>query len=104
MWVRRVAVYVHRTPMDPSRAPPFFLPFAKKNKKKQTRKSADKSQMGGLDEYMIGGVVRAYPQPSLAMTILLKYVGLEGECPSAPRPRSFFFAPLPFRGRVRFIG
>ncbi len=59
--------------------------------------------MGGLDEYMIGGLTRAYPQPCLALFILLKYVELEGEYRSAP-VRLIFFAPLPFWGRVRFIG
>ncbi len=59
--------------------------------------------MGGLDEYMIGGLVRAYPQPCLGLFILLKYVGLKGEYPSAPRDPVFVFAPLPFWGRVRFL-
>ncbi len=74
---------------DPFLARPFFSlpPPPKQKNKKQTRKSACKSQMGGLDEYMIGGLVRAYSHPCLELFILLKYVGVKGECPSAPRPR-----------------
>ncbi len=52
---------------------------------------------------MIGGLVRAYPQPYLTQFNLLKYGNEKGECPSAP-PYGTFFAPLPFWGRVRFDG
>ncbi len=48
---------------------------------------------------MIGRLVGAYPQPCVELFILLKYVGLEGACPSAPRDPVFVFAPLPFWGR-----
>ncbi len=53
---------------------------------------------------MIGGLVRAYPHPCLALFSLLKYVGLEGECPSAPGPRTFFcVSPLLGKSAI-FIG
>ncbi len=92
-----------RTPF--SRAPfspPPPPPPKKKNKKKQTRKSARKLQMGGLEEYMIGGLPRAYPQPCLGLLILLKYVEFKGECPSAPRTADFFLRLSPF-GKERTL-
>ncbi len=52
---------------------------------------------------MIGGLVRAYPHPCLALFSLLKYVGLEGECPSAPGPRTFFCVS-PLLGKRLFSG
>ncbi len=58
--------------------------------------------MRRLDEWMIGGLVRAYPQPYLAMFNLLKYVGLKGERPSAPR-RVLFSRLSPFGEECVFM-